>query len=178
MAKSDNTKRLAFLVDDDKIYLKTLENYLIEKMSRDVTFQTFETGEACLAALDQNPDFIFLDYNLATEDSKALDGVAILKEVKNKLPDTHVVMLSGQDKIEVAVESIKGGAYDYIVKGEGASIRAAQVIKNILVIFSTAKWLKLYRKGFFIALGAWILLILATAVLYIFFPQYVHSSMK
>jgi DNA-binding NtrC family response regulator len=57
--------------------------------------------------------------------------VEILKEVKDKYPSTEVIMLSGQDKIEVAVDSIKYGAYDYVVKGETAFSRMENAMNNV-----------------------------------------------
>src|SRR5690606_4060164 len=59
------------------------------------------------------------------------NGVDILKEMKENYPETQVIMLSGQDKIDVAVDTMKYGAYDYVVKGESAFSRIGNIIKNI-----------------------------------------------
>jgi two-component system OmpR family response regulator len=55
----------------------------------------------------------------------------VLQEIKKVSPETDVVMLSGQDKIEVAVNTMKFGAFDYIVKGESAFYRAEKAVFNI-----------------------------------------------
>ncbi|MFM1744416.1 MAG: hypothetical protein RLZZ630_353, partial [Bacteroidota bacterium] len=77
------------------------------------------------------PSIVFLDYNLDSKVRQAMDGIDVLKEIKELDPQIEVVMISGQDKIDVAVNSIKYGAFDYIVKGEGAFLRAEKAIFNI-----------------------------------------------
>jgi DNA-binding NtrC family response regulator len=92
----------------------------------------FSTGEECIAAAKVRPaEIIFLDYNLNSQVNDAMDGIEALQELKSISPQTEIVMISGQDKIEVAVNTIKYGAFDYIVKGEGAFVRAEKVVFNI-----------------------------------------------
>jgi two-component system OmpR family response regulator len=57
--------------------------------------------------------------------------VDVLKKIKELSPTTEVIMLSGQDKIEVAVDSMKYGAYDYVIKGETAFTRIENVFNKI-----------------------------------------------
>ncbi|MFM9026954.1 MAG: hypothetical protein ACKOQ6_03050, partial [Bacteroidota bacterium] len=68
-----------------------------------------------------------------------------LKEIKKQLPDTEVVMFSGQDKIEVAVNTMKYGAFDYIVKNESAFHRSENVIFNIIKRLKLSQEAKLYK---------------------------------
>lgn len=68
----------------------------------------------CMAALDQSlPDLLILDIWLKDSD---LDGIDILMRVKKMHPHIPVVIISGHGNIEIAVEAIKQGAYDYIEK--------------------------------------------------------------
>ena len=60
-----------------------------------------------------------------------MDGLEVLQEIKKIDPEVDVVILSGQDKIEVAVKTMQYGAFDYIVKGEAAFYRAEKVVFNI-----------------------------------------------
>ncbi len=122
---------LIFVVDDDAIQLEMLKDYLIKKNSS-YTIKPFATGEECLQNLSLNPSIIFLDYNLNSVNKKAKDGLTVLKEIKKSNPDIEVVMFSGQEKIEVAVNTMSFGAFDYIVKSESAFVRAENVIKNIV----------------------------------------------
>ncbi len=72
------------------------------------------SASECMAALDQSlPDLLILDIWL--KDSE-LDGIDILMRVKKMHPHIPVVIISGHGNIEIAVEAIKQGAYDYIEK--------------------------------------------------------------
>jgi len=120
-----------FLVDDDALFLKSLEidffthsNYLIE---------TYPTGELCIENISHKPDIIILDYDLDGIDKNAMDGLQTLDKIKCLSTDIPVVILSSQDKIDVAVNCMQHKAYDYVVKSETAFVR---LIKNINTIFS------------------------------------------
>ena len=123
-----------FLVDDDAVFLKSLE---IE-FSRlpGYTVSTFSTGELCINSLSLNPGVIILDYYLDGIDNTAMNGIETLDRIKAIRPEIPVIMLSSQDKIEVAVSCMHHLAYDYVVKSETAFLRLQ---KNITRIFSTQK---------------------------------------
>jgi len=106
-----------------KDHLSKMSNYEIHD---------FPTGEECLAAAKVRvPNVVFLDYNLNSQVRDAMDGIDVLKELKEIYPEMEVVMISGQDRIEVAVNTMKYGAFDYIVKGEGSFLRAEKAMFNI-----------------------------------------------
>src|SRR6478735_9152376 len=93
-----------FLVDDDVLFLKLLE---IEFMQQaDFVIQTFSTGELCLKHLSDKPDVIILDYHLDGIDPSAMNGIDVLDKIKLVDKDIPVIMLSSQDKIDVAVNCI------------------------------------------------------------------------
>ena len=122
-----------FFVDDDPMYLKTLENSFIkESIHYTSKVNTFLTGDECLKNLHLKPDIIVLDYYLNGFNSRAINGLEVLKKIKKNNPHTQVIMLSGQDQIDVAVNSMKFGAYDYVVKNESAFVRTQNVINNII----------------------------------------------
>lgn len=123
-----------FLVDDDALYLKLLEIELLEHA--DFIIETYATGELCIANLSHNPDVIILDYHLDGIDKTAMNGIDTLDRIKAFDPDIPVVMLSSQDKIEVAVDCMLHKASDYVVKSETAFIRLQ---KSISTIFHTRK---------------------------------------
>ncbi len=115
-----------FLVDDDALFLKSLE---IEFRQYDnYSVHTFPTGELCLANLTANPDFIILDYHLDGIDKCAINGLETLDRIKALNPDIPVVMLSSQDEIDVAINCIHHKALDYVVKSETAFMRLEKVI--------------------------------------------------
>lgn len=129
---SDKVK--IFLVDDDAVFLKSLE---IEfRQHTDFDIETFATGEQCLASLEHKPDVIVLDYHLNGVDKKAMNGLQTLDKIKAYNPNIPVVMLSAQDKIDVAVRCMHHKAFDYVVKSETSFLRLQ---KNITTFFHFSK---------------------------------------
>jgi len=158
-------KRKVFLVDDDPMQTQMLKDHLNQKLNVDVL--TFTTGEDCLANIDQNPEAIVLDYHLSSVDKSAQNGIDILQKIKKVNSDIEVIMLSGQDKIEVAVETMRHGAFDYIIKNESAFLRAENILLNIFKGLRLQENLKNYKKAvMFLSLGIIVIIALA-AVLYI-----------
>jgi len=127
--KSQNKIKL-FLVDDDAVFLKLLE---IEFMQYpEFSVQTFATGELCIAGLSGRPDIIILDYHLDGIDKKAINGIETLDKIKAINNEIPVVMLSSQDKIEVAVDCMHHKAFDYVVKSETSFLRLQKIITRMV----------------------------------------------
>lgn len=131
-----------FLVDDDAVYLKLLEIEFMEFPIYKVS--TFHTGEECLEHLDEHPDVIILDYLLDGVEKTAMNGIITLDKVKEYDPDIPVVMLSSQDKIEVAVDCMRHRALDYVVKSETAFLRLQKIITVLSKYKKMEKELKWY----------------------------------
>lgn len=127
MRQADKVK--VFLVDDDSLFLKLLSIEFIENGNFDI--QTFASGELCLAHLSENPDLIVLDYHLNGIDKTAMNGIDTLIKIKAYLSTIPVIMLSSQDKIDVAVSSMYHGAFDYVVKSETSFLRLQKAINTI-----------------------------------------------
>ena len=121
-----NKKIKLFLVDDDVVFLKLLEIEFLEQ--EEYLVETFSTGELCLEHLSNNPDVIILDYQLDGVEKTAMNGIQTLDKIKAFNPDIPVVMLSSQDKIEVAVDCMHHRALDYVVKSETAFLRLKKII--------------------------------------------------
>ncbi len=104
-------------------------------------------------------------YNFQNNNLKtAENGVEILKKIKEASPTSAVIMLSGQDKISVAVECMKNGAYDYVIKSESAFTRIENIFNNIGKHMKTVHQLKIYKIGFRILIGAIILIAIAVFI--------------
>ena len=124
-----NEKIHLFLVDDDAIFLKLLEAEFLQHA--DFLIETYPTGEACMDNLSHNPDVIILDYFLDGIDKTAMNGIDTLDKIKAFNPDIPVVMLSSQDKIDVAINCMHHRAFDYVVKSETAFVRLQKIITTI-----------------------------------------------
>lgn len=160
-----------FLVDDDKMYLELLSDQLKQHLKMKHIIKSFSTGEECLENLDENPDMVVLDYYLNKDNPKAKNGVEILQDIKKKNPNIEVIMLSGQDKIEVAVNAVKHGAFEYVVKSESAFLRTQNVITNIFNSIRLKETLRIQKMMTRASFGVIAFIILLVMVLYIFFPQ-------
>jgi len=133
-----------FLVDDDLLFLKSLEIDFLQAADFDI--ETFVTGELCIANLSHQPDIIILDYYLDSVDKNAMNGIETLDKIKAFNPDIPVVMLSAQDKIEVAINCMHHKATDYVVKSETAFMRLQKIITTVLRFSKLEKELSWYME--------------------------------
>jgi len=136
MATRFNPTRI-FIVEDDPIYSKMI-NYVAE-LNPEHEVHIFSTGKQCLSKLHLKPTLVSLDYSLP--DYK---GEELLQIIKSTNPSIAVVILSGQNDISVAVQLLKMGAYDYIVKDDQTKDRFFNTIENIK---KKEKVIKLIKKA-------------------------------
>lgn len=141
---TDQTKIKLFLVDDDALFLKSLEIEFLQHA--DFIIETFTTGEHCIQHLSHNPDVIILDYHLDGIDKNAMNGIETLDKIKAINPRIAVVMLSQQDKIDVAINCMHHLAFDYVVKSETAFVRLQKIITTIFSYRKMEKELNWYME--------------------------------
>lgn len=139
-----NNKIKLFLVDDDALFLKVLEMEL--QNLGDFETETFSTGEQCLLHINDAPDVVILDYQLDGIDKNAMNGLATLDQIKAKNSKIPVIMLSSQDKIDVAVSCMHHKAFDYIVKSETAYLRLQKSISDAFTYTKMEKQINWYRE--------------------------------
>ncbi len=137
-----DSKIKLFLVDDDVLFLKLLEIEFLQQANFDV--ECFETGELCLASLSHNPDIIILDYLLNGINENAKNGIEILDKILENNPEIPVIMLSCQDKIDIAVNCMHHKAIDYVVKSETAFLKLKKIISTIIEYKKLEKTLTWY----------------------------------
>ncbi len=121
-----------FIVEDDLIYAKILAHYL--SLNPDYETEIYQDGHSLIKNLYKNPAFITLDYNMP-----GMTGLEILKRVRNFNSELPVVIVSGQQDVFTAVELLKLGAYDYIVKDHDTKERLWNIAKNIKENFNLKK---------------------------------------
>ncbi|MFE3847802.1 response regulator [Flavobacterium sp. LB3P45] len=138
----NDTKIKIFLVDDDALFLKSLEIEFLE--NADFTIETYPTGELCVANLSNTPDVVILDYQLDGIVENAMNGLETLDKIKGFNINIPVVMLSSQDKIEVAINCMHHKAFDYVVKSETAFVRLQKIITTIFKYQKMEKELSWY----------------------------------
>lgn len=138
------TKIKIFLVDDDAVFLRLLEIEFHEHGEFDI--ETFATGELCVNNLSHKPDVIILDYLLDGVERDVMNGIDTLDKIKAFNQEIPVIMLSAQDKIDVAINCMHHAAYDYVVKSETAFMRLQKIITNIFETKKLKKQLNWYME--------------------------------
>jgi two-component system, OmpR family, response regulator len=138
----ESNKIKLFLVDDDAVFLKLSEIAMLEQA--DFSIETYPTGELCVKNLSHNPDIILLDYDLNGIDKNAMNGIQTLDKIKRFNSDINVVMLSSQDKIDVAVDCMQHRAFDYIVKDKSSFLRLKNIITTLFALKNMEKKLVWY----------------------------------
>jgi two-component system response regulator AtoC len=113
-----------FIAEDDIWYSEILRYHL--ELNPEYEVKTFDSGKKLIKALHEKPDVITLDYSLPDTNGKEL-----LSFLKKESPNSQVIIVSGQDDISTAVELLKDGAYDYLVKNEDTKDRIWKTILNI-----------------------------------------------
>lgn len=163
----EQSNRYIFLVDDEPIQNEMLKDYISERFKYQI--KTYESGESALQDMHLNPEIMVLDFHLNSHLPDAQNGVEVLKKVKEMHPETQVIMLSGQDQLEVAIDSMKHGAYDYVIKSETAFSRMENILNNINELSSIKAANNNYKKVItflWVAIAAVVLL--AFGMMYMF----------
>ncbi|ARK10854.1 response regulator [Fibrivirga algicola] len=129
----ETTKPLTiFLVDDDPFCGRMYEQHVRNLGHTNVTL--FNDGQDCLNRLTEQPDIIFLDYHM-----EPMDGLEVLRKIKRFSPDIFLVIVSGQEDLNVAVNALKYGAFDYIIKGDNDFEKITSVLTKIQDVMEMLK---------------------------------------
>jgi len=98
------------LVDDEVEFVETFSERLI---MRNLEISKAFSGEAALQLLEKNTntEVVILDVKMP-----GMDGIATLAEIKKRFPLVEVIMLSGHADVESAIDGMKQGAFDYLMK--------------------------------------------------------------
>ncbi|REJ84912.1 MAG: sigma-54-dependent Fis family transcriptional regulator [Bacteroidetes bacterium] len=113
-----------FIVEDDQFLGNIIKKNLEKIDSLDVTH--FLTPEECLKNLHLNPDIVSIDYLLP-----GMNGLELMERIKNYNSNIHCIIVSGQEKIDVVIETYQKGAEDYIIKNDNAMINLENSIRRL-----------------------------------------------
>lgn len=159
-------KYKVFIVDDEAMVRRMIEFKL--KNREDLEVHSFSSGEKCLENLPMKPDIIILDYHMDTEREGAMNGLNTLLKITETAPDSKVAMLSSQDNVSVAVDVLKKGAVDYIIKNSVFTVNTEIAIDKIIQgielkdeineLTARIKRDKLLMRGYFIIILTLVLL--------------------
>ena len=107
-----------------------IRDYLSDKFNKS-EITVFGDGEEAIKNIDTEPNVILLDYNLDTRNSKALNGIQVLMQLKKKFK-CPVIFLTAQERPDVAANIIKYGAADYVLKDQQSFGKMERSIRQVL----------------------------------------------
>src|ERR1700754_1717732 len=128
-----------FIVEDDVWYGSMLQHYL--SLNPEYEVKRFESPRDFFAALHENPEVVTLDYSLPD-----CDGAEVLKKIKEHNPDIRVIVISGQEDVATAIDLLKNGAFDYIVKDDDTKDRLWNTIQHLQEINGLKQEVEQLRK--------------------------------
>lgn len=121
--KSQLNKRI-FIVDDDPFWTTLLSQLLAELGYTNVI--CLKSGKECIDNLHLNPNVIFLDYQMGD-----MNGIEVLQKVKNYFPGIGVVFCTAQEDLSIAIDAMKYGSFDYLLKSNASKKEIVTIMDNM-----------------------------------------------
>ncbi len=143
-----------FIVNNDPLLISTLKAYLEDRFKNSLKISTFTDWESCLTAVSEDTDIVILEYILKNKNV----GLKVLQAIKKINPITEVIMFSSNQDVAQAIDSIRLGAKDSIVKGRKGSFRkiislVGKIVQTPIRIlvkeFGVSKYLAIFLMTFF-----------------------------
>ncbi|MFT4524268.1 MAG: two-component system response regulator AtoC [Granulosicoccus sp.] len=130
---SETTKPTVFIAEDDEMFAQIIAVFV--ERNNEFNVETFQTGEALLERIHENPDIVILDHNLNDLDSRMMNGIDVLQKINTEKPTIPVVVFSGQEQVDTAVGLISSGACDYINKHDPSAFELLDTtLQDILYV--------------------------------------------
>ena len=154
---------LIYVVEDNKVYNKLVSEYLKNQNFTNVV--SFFSGEECIEAVKKGnaPEIIIQDYFL-----EKMNGIDVLRKVKKLSPESEFIFLTNNESMEVAVNTIKFGAYDYIIKDRITLDKVMDRIQKISKLKNLEKRNKEIQKYILLSTGVLVLIIIFAFLYFVF----------
>jgi DNA-binding NtrC family response regulator len=137
-----------FIVEDNEVFAMLLKAD-IENHFNNMTLeiQLFKTGEDSWEKFrTEKPQVVILDYNLNSKISDASDGSEVLVWFKRENPEVKVVLLTSEDSTDIAVQSFRNGAFDYVVKNDAQFKKIHISLFNVFNLVRLENETETYKK--------------------------------
>jgi DNA-binding NtrC family response regulator len=123
-------KYLIYVVEDNKMYNQLIMGHLSK--SGYTSLKSFTSGKECIDAVQNKeiPNIVIQDYFM-----DEMNGLEVLQNVKKIIPNAEFIFLTANEDIEVAVSTMKSGAYDYVIKDNVALDKVVNKIQKIIKVF-------------------------------------------
>jgi DNA-binding NtrC family response regulator len=156
-----------FVVEDNKIYNRVVCEYLKRLNFKHVT--SFYSGKECIKAVvaGASPHIVIQDYHL--EDTTGID---VLQNVKKISKRTEFVFLTGNEDMDVAVNTIKYGAFDYIIKDNDLALKkVVNKIDKLARLFELQRGNRVVKQAMIVSV-LFLVLIVILSMLHILFNAF------
>lgn len=132
--EKERIKQLVFIVEDNVVYARQTELFLQSKFGEKAEIMHFPVAELAEMKLERGvlPEVIIMDHYLDGKYDDAELGVDALRKIKAKYPSIRLILLSSQESMELAVNSVSEGICDYVPKGAHAMKQLEQLITKYL----------------------------------------------
>lgn len=136
-----------YIVEDNKVFAMALKADIETSFTDNlINIQIFGNGEqAMIKFIEEKPQIVILDYHLDNMKPDAANGVKVLDWIKNENNETYVIMLTRDDNIDIALQSFKHGASDYIVKTDTQFRKIIFSLFNIFKMMEGKRNVKTYK---------------------------------
>lgn len=114
-----------FLVEDEIVFAGVIQSSLMQQIPN-LEIVHFTSARECMDNLDKKPDIISVDYNLPD-----INGLELIKKIKSFDETIPIIVMSGQEELEIVVAAYKNGANDYIIKKDNSIVDLVNSIKNL-----------------------------------------------
>jgi len=136
-----------FIVEDNKVFAHTLKADIETTfVNMPIKIHLFETGEVCMQKfIEEKPQIVILDYHLNSKNPDAADGIKVLDWIKKENKETNVIILTGDDHVDIALKSFKHGASDYVVKTDTQFRKIIYTLFNLFRIMEAKSETRRYK---------------------------------
>lgn len=124
MKSNLTTIKNVFLLDSDPLCLAIYEGHLIKMGVKQVTL--FDDSQDFINHIIDEPDLVIIDHSMTP-----FNGLEVLNKIRRYNPDIPVVYLSGQQDMKTAIDALKNGAFDYIIKDENDLESLNEVVNRV-----------------------------------------------
>ncbi|HEV7231215.1 MAG TPA: response regulator [Bacteroidia bacterium] len=154
----ETQKLNVYIVDDNKMMAGSLRKYLKNRFGEKVDVSLYFSGDSCLRMMHGHIHLVILDYYLNERGKAGKNGVEILKRIKDRFPETEVIMHTSNEDVAVAIEAMKMGAKDYVVKNEHSWNKLLQLVERtitqpiraLVAEFGVPKFMGIFLFTFFV----------------------------
>lgn len=137
----DSNQITIFIVEDNKVYRMAIQSDIQNTFKdKNIEIHMFQTGEECMEKFKKlKPQVVILDYNLNSKYPDAADGIKVMDWMKKADKNIHIIMLTSEDNINIALKSFHHGASDYVVKTETQFRKINYSLLNLFKMIESKK---------------------------------------